>query len=216
MKSFITVFAICSILMSCGTSENRGNINANVSSEGFKADSIFCADWRAKMNQIRKSIPMAPDEVKKLGLPSRFHDYEGDTSSFPLISYSYLKTPLYGKTDFDRFILSTEAEITSANGVAEAERKNVWNYIQSKRYLFIYYPESVTRTGSINSKETISGKTTGVVLVYDMEEMKPKAALIAEAAHDTGKPFDSLTGAKFEKEVADQLRLQLVNNFVKH
>lgn len=216
MKSVIAVFAVCSMLVSCGSSGNADNVNSNASSEGFKSDSLFCAEWRGKIIQIRKSIPMAPDEVKKLGLPSRFHDYEGDTSSFPLFSYSYFNTPLYGKTDFDRFMLSTDAEITSANGVAEAERKNIWNTIQSKRYLFIYYPESVTRTGSINSKETISGMTSGVVLVYDTEEMKAKAAVIAEASHDTGKQFDSATGAQLEKEVADQIRMQLVNNFVKH
>jgi|GEM_PF-6631159 len=216
MKNVIALFAICTVFISCGTSKSESNVNTNSSSEGFKADSAYCAEWRGKTNQIRKSIPMTPDEVKKLGLPGNYRDYEGDTSGFPLISYSYFNSPAYGRTDFDKLNFIAEAPLTTGDAIAATERKNVWAPLESKGFIFIYFPESVNRTGGLNNKENISGKTTGVVLVYDLEKMQPKAAVSVEASFDTGKVYDAATGADLEKLVTDELRSGLVNNFVKH
>jgi hypothetical protein len=216
MKNAIALLILSFAFVACGTSEQKETTAFEGSSEGFKADSAYCAEWRGKINQIRKAIPLAPDEVKKLGLPARFNDYDGDTSRFPLLTFSYFNTPMYGKTDMDRFTFTNEAEMTSSNGVAEAERKNVWSVIESKRYLFIYYPESINRTGGANTKETVAANTKGVILVYDIEEMKATAAISVEASFDTGKPYEAAAATDMDKKIADEIHAQLVNNFVKH
>ncbi|MCK6638660.1 MAG: hypothetical protein L6Q81_01150 [Bacteroidia bacterium] len=212
-----TIFTlICSaVLLACGTSNEKSQTSGG-SSDAWKADSALCADWRAKMNKIRKSIPVAPVDVKKMGLPGNFKEYEGDTAGFPFVSYSYFNSPMYGKSDLDRMVMSAEPEMNSANGVAEAEIKNVWTPIEEKRYLFIYYPESLGRTGSLNSKENVSGNTSGVVLVYDVIDMKPKAAVSVEAKFDTGLAADSTNSMVLDRKLSDELRARLVNNFVKH
>jgi hypothetical protein len=216
MKNLIAALVLSFAFLSCGSPEQKTSDAVSASSEGFKADSAYCAEWRGKINKIRKSVPLAPDEVKKLGLPSRFNEYEGDTSGFPLLTFSYFNTPMYGKTDLDRFTFTTEAEINSTNGVAEAERKNVWSVLESKRYLFIYYPESINRTGGANTKETVAANTKGVILVYDTEEMKATAAISVEASFDTGKPYEAAAATDMDKKIADEIYAQLVNNFVKH
>jgi hypothetical protein len=213
-NSFFTL--VCSaVLIACGAPSEKSETSVG-SSEGFKADSAYCAEWRGKIDQIRKSIPMAPDDVKKLGLPGNFREYEGDSSGFPLISFSYFNSPAYGKTDFDKLAFVAEAPLTPTDGLAAAERKTVWSPLESSGYLFIYFPESVNRTGGLNSKENIAGKTSGVVLVYDLEKMQPKAAVSVEASFDTGKIYDAANAASLEKQVTEEIRSKLVHNFVKH
>lgn len=214
MRNLFFILMCSATLIACGTADKSNNTTEI--STSWKADSTLCADWRAKMNTIRKSIPGAPFDVKKMGLPGNFKDYEGDTAGFPLVSYSYFNSPMYGKSDLDRMVMSAEPEMNSANGVAEAEIKNVWTPIEEKRYLFIYYPESLGRTGSINSKENVSGNTSGVVLVYDLVEMKPKAAVSVEAKFDTGLAADSTNSMVLDRKLSDELRSRLVNNFIKH
>lgn len=221
MKYFL-IACVATLVCSCATEltpeEKQKRYDDSVLAvhyQKFTDDSLYCINWRNKMDAIRKQLPDT-HTVLLANYATWTGGFYGDVSSMPLLTYSFFMDPANGETPLDKYIFSKNEPITYENRMAEAERDVVWESLERRNYLFIYYPYELTVKGTINDDDPVSGTTKGTVVVYDLTAGQIAGTVEVNASHNTQVEYDAFSGTTMTNVVYRELRQQIGEQVLKN